>query len=77
MTLVLKNEAQNKILATNSLKCHEKNTGEKPFACRMCEEKSPLRAGCDVQRDILKREDTHGRKALCVQGVSRDILLTS
>ena len=77
MTVVLKNEAQNKILATNSLKCHEKNTGEKPFACRMCEEKSPLRAGCDVQRDILKREDTHGRKALCVQGVSRDILLTS
>ena len=65
--VVLKNEAQNKILATNSLKCHdfemsredthrrkalclqdvrgesvkchEKiHTGEKPFACRMCDE---------------------------------------
>ena len=47
MTVVLKKEAQNKILATNSLKCHDFE---------------------------MSWEDTHRRKALCLQDVWRDIL---
>ena len=45
MTVVLKNEAQNKILwllilwNVMILKYHEIHTGQKPFSCRMCKEK--------------------------------------
>ena len=69
------------------LKHHEKiHTREKPFACRMCDKtfwnisrrytqkKGHLSPGCTKRHSEMSLEDTHSRKPLCLQDVSRDIL---
>ena len=90
MTVVLKNEAQNKILwllilwNVLILKYHEIHTGEKPFVCRMCEErvwnvmrrytqeKCLLLAGCGMRHFEMLGGYTHRRKALYLQDVMCD-----
>ena len=90
MTVVLKNEAQNKILwllilwNVMILKYHEIHTGEKPFVYRMCEErvwnvmrrytreKCLLLAGCGIRHFEMLGGYTHRRKALYLQDVMCD-----
>ena len=69
------------------LKHQEKiHKGENTFACRMCDKtfwnitrrytqkKSHLPPGCTKRHSEISREETHRRKALCLQDVSRDTL---
>ena len=90
MTVVLKNEAQNKILwllilwNVMILKYHEIHTAEKPFVCRMCEEKvwnvmrrytqekCLLLAGCGMIHFEMLGGYTHRRKALYLHDVMCD-----